>query len=123
MNTQTTTANDITYKAVGDYFLPMITLPEPSEPIGHFGWLRKAFLQEHRPLTFQTMLLNGTLDKHLADLNRQAMERKETIIRQMAAKKSVTEELKAADPMAWVQRMNNLRACAEEIILKELVYD
>ena len=123
MNTQMTTAADITYKAVGDYLLPVIALPESSGPIGHFGRLRKAFLRENRPLTFQTMLLNGTLDAYLADLNRQATERKETLIRQMAAKESITEELKAANPMAWVQRMNNLRACAEEIILKELVYD
>lgn len=123
MNTQMTTAADITYKAVGDYFLPMIALPESSGPIGHFGRLRKAFLKENRPLTFQTMLLNGTLDARLAELNRQAVERKETLIRQMAAKEGITQELKAADPMARVQRMNNLRACAEEIILKELVYD
>lgn len=123
MNTQMTTAADITYKAVGDYFLPMIALPESSGPIGHFGRLRKAFLRENRPLTFQNMLLNGTLDAHLAELNRQAVERKETLIRQMAAKEGITQELKAADPMARVQRMNNLRACAEEIILKELVYD
>ena len=80
-------------------------------------------MRENRTLTFQTMLLNGTLDAHLANLNRQAMERKETLIRQMAAKEGVTEKLKAADPMAWVQQMNNFRACAEEIILKELVYD
>ena len=123
MNTQMTTAADITYKAVGDYLLPVITLPESSGPIGHFGRLRKAFLKENRPLTFQTMLLNGTLDAYLADLNRQAVERKETLIRQMAAKEGITQEIKAADPMARVQRMNNLRACAEEIILKELVYD
>lgn len=123
MNTHPTVTADIAYKAVGDYLLPMIALPEYSRPIGHFGRRRKAFLKEHKPLTFQTMLLNGTLDAHLAELNRQAMERKETLIRQMAAKEGITEELKAADPMAWVQRMNNLRACAEEIILKELVYD
>ena len=123
MNMHPIVTADISYKAVGDYLLPMITLPESSGPIGHFGRLRKAFLKEHRPLTFQTMLLNGTLDAHLADLNRQATERKETLIRQMAAKEGITEELKAADLMAWVQRMNNLRACAEEIILKELVYD
>ena len=123
MNTQMTTATGIAYKAVGDYILPVIALPESSGPIGHFGRLRKAFLRENKPLTFQTMLLNGTLDAHLADLNRQAMEREETLIRQMAAKEGITEELKATDPMAWVQRMNNLRACAEEIILKELVYE
>ena len=123
MNMHPTVTADISYKAVGDYLLPMITLPESSGPIGHFGRLRKAFLKEHRPLTFQTMLLNGTLDAYLADLNRQATERKETLIRQMAAKEGITEELKAVNPMAWVQRMNNLRACTEEIILKELVYD
>ena len=94
-----------------------------TSPFGPFGRLRKAFLQEHRPLTFQTALLNGTHFDHLADLNREAMERKEPLIRQMAAKEGVNEELKVADLMAWVQRMNNLRACAEEIILKELVYD
>ena len=123
MNMHPTVTADISYKAVGDYLLPMITLPESSGPIGHFGRLRKAFLKENRPLIFQTMLLNGTLDAHLSELNQQAMERKETLIRQMAAKESITEELKAADPMAWVQQMNNFRACAEEIILKELVYD
>ena len=123
MNMHPTVTADISYKAVGDYLLPMITLPESFGPIGHFGRLRKAFLRENRPLTFQTMLLNGTLDAHLSELNQQAMERKETLIRQMAAKEGITEELKAADPMAWVQRMNNLRAYAEEMILKELVYD
>ena len=123
MNTQTTTATDIAYKAVGDYLLPLIALPESTGPIGHFGRLRKAFLRENRPLTFQTMLLNGTLDAHLADLNRQAMERKETLIRQMAAREGIDENMKADDPMGWAQQMNNLRACAEEIILKELVYD
>lgn len=123
MNTQMTTAADIAYKAVGDYLLPVIALPESSGPIGHFGRLRKAFLKEHRPLFFQTKLLNGTLDAHLADLNRQAMERKETLIRQMAAREGIDENMKADDPMGWVKRMNNLRACAEEIVLKELVYD
>lgn len=123
MNTQMTTAADIAYKAVGDYLLPVIALPESTGPIGHFGRLRKAFLRENRPLFFQTMLLNGTLDAHLADLNRQATERKETLIRQMAAHEGINENMKADDPMGWVQRMNNLRACAEEIVLKELVYD
>lgn len=123
MNTQMTTATGIAYKAVGDYLLPVITLPESSGPIGHFGRLRNVFLKEHRPLFFQTMLLNGTLDVHLADLNRQAMERKETLIRQMAVREGIDEDMKADDPMGWAQQMNNLRACAEEIILKELVYD
>ena len=123
MNTQMTTTADIAYKAVGDYLLPVIALSESTGTIGHFGRLRKAFLRENKPLFFQTMLLNGTLDVHLADLNRQAMERKETLIRQMAACEGIDEDMKTDDPMGWVQRMNNLRACAEEIVLKELVYD
>lgn len=114
---------DITYKTVGDYFLPVIGLPEATGPIGHFGRLRKVYLREYRSLIFQLMLLNGTLYAHLADLNQQAAKRKETLIRQMAANEGINEELKAVDPMTWVQRMNNIRACAEEVILKELVYD
>ena len=116
--------SELTYTKVGDYLFPNISLPQQSmKPLNKYGRMRKKFLMEHQPLIFQTMLLNGTLDAHLSELNQQAMERKETLIRQMAAKEGITQELKAADPMARVQRMNNLRACAEEIILKELVYD
>lgn len=122
MNTQHITP-EITYTAVGDYLLPEIGLPEPAGPIGRFGRLRKAYLQEHKPLAFQLMLLEGTLDTHLADLNRQAIERKDTLIRQMAANEGVNENLKATDQMEWVRRMNNIRSRAEEIILHELIYE
>ena len=121
MNTHPAPA-DITYKAVGDYLLPVIELPEASGPIGHFGRLRKSYLQEHRPLLFQLMLLEGTLNAHLAALNRQATERKNTLIRQLAANEGVDEELKAVDQMEWVRRMNSICSRAEEIILHEMIY-
>ena len=122
MNTHPTPA-DITYKAVGDYLLPVIRLPESSGPIGHFGRLRKAYLQEHRPLLFQLMLLEGTLNAHLANLNRQATERKDALIRQLAANEGVDEELKADDQIEWVRRMNSICSQAEEIILHEMIYE
>lgn len=122
MNTQHSTP-EITYTAVGDYLVPEIGLPEPSGPIGHFGRLRKAYLQKHKSLAFQIMLLEGTLDTHLADLNRQAIERKDTLIRQMAANEGINEELKADHQMEWVRRMNNIRSRAEEIILHEMIYE
>ncbi len=121
MNTQLTTA-EITYKAVGDYFIPEIGWPESTGPIGHFGRLRKAYLQKHRPLIFQLMLLEGTLNDHLAELNRRANERREALIRQMAANEGVDENLKAADQMTWVQSMNSICSRAEEIILHEMIY-
>ena len=121
MNAQPATAG-ITYKAVGDYFIPEIRWPESTWPIGHFGRLRKAYLQKHRPLIFQLMLLEGTLNDHLAELNRRANERREALIRQMAANEGVDENLKTADQMTWVQSMNSICSRAEEIILHEMIY-
>lgn len=122
MNAQPATA-EITYKAVGDYFISEIRWPESTRPIGHFGRMRKAYLQRHRPLIFQLMLLEGTLNDHLSDLNRQATERKEALIRQMAANEGVDENLKVADQMTWVQSMNSIHSRAEEIILHEMIYE
>ena len=122
MNAQPTTA-EITYKAVGDYFIPEIGHPESTGPIGHFGRMRKAYLHKHRPLIFQLMLLEGTLNDHLSDLNRQATEQKEALIRQMAANEGVDENLKVADQMTWVQSMNSIRSRAEEIILHKMIYE
>ena len=122
MNTQMTTATDIAYKAVGDYLLPVIALPESSGPIGHFGRLRKAFLRENRPLIFQTMLLNGTLDTHLQEISETAEKRLEQMMQELMKTENVTEELKASDPMRWTGLMNSLKAQAEEILLAELIY-
>ena len=114
--------NGISYTLVGDYDIPGLELPEASRPIGRWGRMHKAFLQEHRPGQYNALLLSGKLWTYLADLNEQAQERLELIIIQMKAAEGVTEALKASDQLAWVQHMNSIRNRAEEIILSELVY-
>ena len=114
--------NGISYTLVGDYYIPDLELPEESRPIGRWGRMHKAFLQEHRPGQYNALLLSGKLWTYLADLNEQAQARMEMLIEQMKTAEGITESLKAADPMAWVQRMNNIRARAEEIVREELIF-
>ena len=110
------------YIRSGDYFIPNLTLPEETRPIGKWGRMHREYLKEHKPIQYNCLLLSGKLWTYLADLNEQAQDRLERIIDQMKTAEGVTEELKAADPMAWVGAMNNIRARAEEIILQELIY-
>ena len=112
----------IRYQLEGDYYLPVPELPEENRPIGRWGRLHKAYLKYHRPVLYQSLLLSGKLYTVLADLNEQAMERCSCIIRQMAEAEGITEELKAYDPMRWVQTMNSIRSRAEEIIQAEMIY-
>ena len=91
-------------------------------PIGKYGLLRKGYLKEHHPALYSSMLLTGKLDKHLAEIDRACSERVELITNQLAKREGVTEALKASDQMAWVRRMNNIRARAEELILTKLIY-
>lgn len=111
------------YIRSGDYFIPNLTLPEETRPIGKWGRMHREYLREYKPIQYNCLLLSGKLWTYLADLNEQAQDRLERMIDQMKIVERVTEELKAADPMAWVQRMNNIRNRAEEIILRELVYE
>ena len=112
-----------TYRQVGDYFIPNITLPDDGEyQIGKYGRMRRSYLKEHRPSLYSTLILDGILFKHLAEIDQACNERMETIISAMAKKEGVTEALKAADQMEWVRRMNSIRNRAEEIVLSELVY-
>ena len=113
---------NINYIRVGDYFIPDLTLPEESRPIGKWGRMHREYLREHKPIQYNCLLLSGKLWTYLADLNEQAQDRLERMIDQMKTAEGVTEELKAADPMAWVGAMNNIRNRAEEIILQELIY-
>ena len=110
------------YIRSGDYFIPNLTLPEETRPIGKWGRMHREYLKEHRPIQYNCLLLSGKLWTYLADLNEQAQDRLERIIDQMKTAEGVTEELKAADPMAWVGAMNNIRASAEEIIREELIF-
>ena len=112
----------IRYILKGDVYLPELELPEESRPIGRWGRLHKEYLKNHRPILYQSLLLSGKLYTVLANLNEQTAERCSLIIRQMAEAEGITEELKANDPMSWVQAMNSIRSRAEEIIKAEMIY-
>lgn len=112
---------EIQYIRVGDYYIPDLTLPEESHPIGRWGRMHREYLREHKPIQYNCLLLSGELWTYLADLNQQAQDRLERMLDQMKAAEGITEALKASDPTAWVQRMNNICAIAEEIIREELI--
>ena len=112
----------IDYTLAGDYYIPNLELPRESRPIGKWGRMHHRYLEMYHPIRFNQLILSGTLWTYLADLNEQAQARMETLIAQMKTAEGVTESLKAADPMAWVQRMNNIRARAEEIVPEEIIY-
>lgn len=114
--------NGLDYVLVGDYYLPVLSLPEETRPIGCWGMLRKEYLKEHKSGMYSCLLLTARLDNHLADVNEQAQERFELIEAQMRSAEGVTEDLKAQNPMEWVRRANNIRNRAQEIVLNELVY-
>ena len=112
-----------TYTQVGDYLLPDLKLPEEEQqPIGVWGQRHRRYLKEHRRATYATLFTNGKLNSYLADIDRQAEEMFSRLVKQMADAEGVTEALKAADPMAWVGRMNNIRNRAMEIVNTELIY-
>ena len=113
---------EIQYIRVGDYYIPDLMLPEEARPIGKWGRMHRDYLREHKPIQYNYLLLSGKLWTYLADLNEQAQDRLERISDQLKIAEGVAEELKAADPMAWVQRMNNIRARAEEVVREELIY-
>ena len=113
-----------TYRQVGDYFIPNITLPDDGEyQIGKYGRMRRSYLKEYRKILYNNYVLEGTLFKHLAGLDQTCNERMEIIVSAMAKQEGATEALKAADQMEWVRRMNSIRSRAEEIVLTELVYE
>ena len=112
----------LTYQKNGDYQIPNLAVQETSRPLGKYGRMRKKYLQEHRPLLWNRMILNETLYPHLLEVEETAQNRLEQMLPEMAAKAGVTERLKAEDPMKWVGLMNTLKAQAEEVILKELVF-
>ena len=115
--------NGLWYELIGDYYIPVLTLSsEEQRPIGKWGRMHRDYLKEHRPILFNDLILSGQLWTYLANLNEQAQERLSLIIEQMKASEGVTEDLKAADQMAWVGSMNSIRNRAEEIILREMIY-
>ena len=113
-----------TYRQVGDYFIPNITLPDDGEyQIGKYGMLRRTYLNERRPNLYSILMMKGELLKHLEEIDKSTTQQVQTIVNQMAKAEGLTEELKATDPLLWTSRMNNILHSAEEIVLSEMVYN
>lgn len=114
---------EIKYIRVGDYYYPDLNLPEKTQqPIGKYGRMRMAYLKEHRPIIYNQLILSGKLNSHLIEIEQTCQERLNRMIPQMKEAEGVSEALKAADQMEWVQRMNSIHDRIEEILLTELIY-
>lgn len=112
-----------TYTLVGDYLLPDLKLPETEQkPIGVWGQRHRRYLKEHRRAVYTSLMVSGKLNSYLADIDQQAQEMFLRLVEQMAEKQGVTEAQKAAVPMAWVERMNNIQAAAREVVNQEIIY-
>ena len=116
-------SNGLWYELQGDYYLPCLQLPE-EEPvhIGVWGQRHLNYLRENKRVLLSNLQISGKLNIYLADIDKQAEEMFSQLVKQFAEKDGITETLKASDQMEWVRRMNNIRSCAEEIVLTELVY-
>lgn len=109
------------YKLVGDYYLPCLEAPEAPQ-IGVWGHRRRTYLREYNKALYAAMLISGELDTHLEAIDQDAEQMFERLMRHYAAAESITEELKAADQLEWVQQMNGIRSQVTEIINVELIY-
>ena len=115
--------NGIEYVRQGDYYIPNLTVPDETEyQIGKYGSLRRTFLKEHHNWLYSTMLMQGILLKHLAEIDETCHSTIKDMMSKMAEQEGVTEQLKATDQMAWVQKMNSIKHRAEEFIFSEYVY-
>ena len=112
----------ITYTQNGDYLIPNIVIRK-TKPLGHYGRLRKAYLEMHRPILFNELVLSDKLFEHCAEIDEAARNRMELIVRSLAEQNGVTEQLKAENQMEWVRQMNACKTQAEEIVKAELIYD
>ena len=111
------------YERKGDYLIPCIALPaEEEQPIGIWGQRHLDYLKQQRKATYTNLLTSGRLSAYLADIDRQAQERFERVIEGMKQAQGITERLKEENALEWVQCLNNIRACAREIVNKEIVY-
>ena len=115
--------NGLWYELHGDYYFPCLTVPlEEQRPIGIWGQRHLRYLRQHRKALYTKLLVSGRLNGYLADLNEQAEAMLLRLIDQMATREGVTEQLKTQDQMLWVQRMNNIRDRAKEVVNNDLIY-
>ena len=117
-------SNGLWYELQGDYYIPCLTLPTEKEhkPIGLWGQRHKRYLQEHNKKFYTTLLTSGKLNEYLVDVDKQTEEHFERLVDQMKQSQGITEQLKSENALEWVQRMNNIRACAKEIVEKEIIF-
>ncbi|MEY8517566.1 TnpV protein [Lachnospiraceae bacterium 29-84] len=110
------------YERQGDYLIPCLTVPtEEEQPIGIWGQRHLNYLKQHRKITYTNLLTSGKLNAYLADIDRQAQERFERLIEGMKQAQGITEQLKAENALEWTGRMNNIRACARELVERKMV--
>ena len=115
--------NGLWYELQGDYYIPCLTLgDEDKRPIGRWGRKHLRYIKEYRPVLYTVLLLGGKLSSHLAEIDASATEMYDLLMKQMAEKEGINEQLKAKDPMAWVGAMNNIRNRAEEIVNAEVIF-
>lgn len=115
---------NITYRQVNDYMIPNLTLPpeETAIRLGKWGMLHKDYLQKHSPVLFTTLLTQGNLYQHCAQIDTQAQQMFNTLVSQMTKTENITEHIKEQNQLEWVRRMNSIRERASEIVCKELIY-
>ena len=111
----------IKYIKTDDYYIPDWKLPEAPRPIGRWGRMHRDYLKEHRPVLFNQLVLSGTLWSYLADVNEQAHQRMEVLVRQMMIAEGTTEKLKETNQMEWIRKRSNIQKKAEEIVNNELI--
>ena len=113
---------EITYRKHGDFYIPNLLMPEEeSVTYGHFGQMRLKYLKEYRRVAYINLKTSGQLTHHLNEIDREANEMLRLLIEQMAQAQGITEQMKAADQLAWVGAMNCIRSAAGEIVLNELI--
>ena len=117
----TLTENGITYVLHGDYYLPLIEVPQDDRPIGKYGRMRKKYLKEHRPVLYNHLIVAGKLQDHLVEVNECCTRQCDFIVQQMAQREGTDEKLKARDQMRWIGLMNNYRNAAEEFVIAEYI--
>ena len=112
-----------TYSRIGDYLLPNLTLPEEEQKsIGIWGQRHARYLKQHHKVLYMNLLTSGKLNNYLADIDEQAQDMFFRLVEEYASRQGVTERLKAESQLLWAQKMNNIRACAREVVEREIIY-